>query len=673
MSFVSPWFLLAAISIGIPIIIHLFYFRKFKKVYFPNVQFLKELKEEKNAIEKLKKRLILATRILALFFLVMAFAQPFINKNKNQTQQGNTAVAIYIDNSYSMSLQNSGDALLNIAKQKAIDIVNAYSPNDKFILLTNDFEGRHQHWMGKDDILAFIDKINNSAYNRTLSEIFQKQHALFEQSNFSNKESYVISDFQKYIVGKVTDTTYKINLLPIKCNTPKNIYIDTCWLSTPLQSINSPIGLVYRIKSSGTLDEKSIRVTIKINGKIKGVSEINLTKQKEKLDTLFFSVGNTGWQEGELNFNDYPITFDDHFYFTFNINQQRNILSLEDGVSKPFIRSIFGKDAFYNYSTSSSNVINTVVLKPVQLLILNELPFISPSLIETIKSYTENGGSIYIIPNKNIDINSYNSLFSTLQIGKIEPLESKDLSVNNINLQENIFSSIFQSIPKNMEMPAIKQYYPISGAITSGQNMLLELNNGRPLVSKYQSDLGMVFVQSVPLGNEFSNLTASPIFPAMVYNFGIFNASLQDLYFTIGQNNYIAIDNKLSNSEGVYKITNGNFEYIPSQRPAGKKVILGLQNQLTQDGIYDIKNSQTTLTKIAFNFDHRESALNFATIDELKTDLKGCKLQIIDDKNSNIKAAIKQIKEGIVLWKVCLIFTLLFLLIEILLLRFFKP
>ena len=46
MQFLFPVFLVALISIAIPIIIHLFHFRRFKKVYFTNVRFLKEVKEE---------------------------------------------------------------------------------------------------------------------------------------------------------------------------------------------------------------------------------------------------------------------------------------------------------------------------------------------------------------------------------------------------------------------------------------------------------------------------------------------------------------------------------------------------------------------------------------------------------------------------------------------------
>lgn len=672
MSFVYPWFLFAALVISIPIIIHLFYFRKFKKIYFPNVRFLKELKEEKNAIEKLKKRLVLASRILALLFLVLAFTQPFIRKNTTNKPKGNTAVSIYVDNSFSMSLQEGGESLLNIAKSKATDIVNAYNSDDKFLLLTNDFEGRHQHWMGKEDFLSLLDKVVESPNTRNMGEISNKQKSLFETASAQNKEAFLISDFQKYTLSKISDSTYKINILPISSKTPKNIYIDTCWFTTPIQSINSPILLVYRVKTCGDVNEKTVRLSLKINGKIKGVSEVNIDKKNEIIDTLSFSVGEGGWQTGELEFNDYPINFDDHFYFTFNINQQRNVLSVEDGVGKPFIRSIFDRDAFYQYSISNPNSITADKLKSVQLLILNELTNIPTSIFETLKEYTENGGSLYVIPSKNSDLNSYNGLFSLLQTGKLEPMESKELSANSINVQEEIFNSIFQSIPKNIEMPKVTKYFPISGAVSLGQNTLIELNNGRPLVSKYTNGLGQIFLQAVPLGSEYSTLAASPIFPAMVYNFGIFNTGQQNIYYIIGKNNFISLDNKLTNDEGVYKISNSEFEYIPSQRPAGRKIILGLNNQISKDGIYDIKNSMSILAKIALNHNHQESDLIFAKTEEIETAFAGSTFQIMDENKANLKTQIKQVKQGIVLWKLCLIFALIFLLLEILFLRFIK-
>ena len=46
MQFLFPSFLWALGLLAIPIIIHLFYFRRYKEVYFTNVRLLKELVEE---------------------------------------------------------------------------------------------------------------------------------------------------------------------------------------------------------------------------------------------------------------------------------------------------------------------------------------------------------------------------------------------------------------------------------------------------------------------------------------------------------------------------------------------------------------------------------------------------------------------------------------------------
>ncbi|HNB82021.1 MAG TPA: BatA domain-containing protein, partial [Chitinophagaceae bacterium] len=66
MNFYYPLFLIAALSVAVPIIIHLFNFRKYKRVFFPDIRFLKSLQEQTKRHSQLKKLLILAARILCL-------------------------------------------------------------------------------------------------------------------------------------------------------------------------------------------------------------------------------------------------------------------------------------------------------------------------------------------------------------------------------------------------------------------------------------------------------------------------------------------------------------------------------------------------------------------------------------------------------------------------------
>src|SRR6267142_6603856 len=103
MSLVYPSFLWALSALAIPIIIHLFNFRKTTRIYFSNTRFLRQVKEETTQKRRLKQYLVLASRLLFLLFLVLAFAQPFLPA-KEQITSGKDII-IYLDNSFSMSAQ----------------------------------------------------------------------------------------------------------------------------------------------------------------------------------------------------------------------------------------------------------------------------------------------------------------------------------------------------------------------------------------------------------------------------------------------------------------------------------------------------------------------------------------------------------------------------------------
>ncbi|MCA1760722.1 MAG: BatA domain-containing protein, partial [Bacteroidales bacterium] len=101
MNFLFPTFLFALFAIVIPIIIHLFSFRRYKTVYFSHVGFLKDIKKESQKKSRLKQLLMLLARILTIIFLVFAFSQPYIPTENAATTGSGEIVGVYIDNSFS--------------------------------------------------------------------------------------------------------------------------------------------------------------------------------------------------------------------------------------------------------------------------------------------------------------------------------------------------------------------------------------------------------------------------------------------------------------------------------------------------------------------------------------------------------------------------------------------
>jgi hypothetical protein len=106
MKFLYPEFLFGLFTLAIPIIIHLFNFRKSKKVYFSSIRFLQNIKKSTSQKRKLKHYLILFSRLLFLTFLVLAFAQAFLPSTDRNPQA--ESVYVYLDNSSSMSNRTEG-------------------------------------------------------------------------------------------------------------------------------------------------------------------------------------------------------------------------------------------------------------------------------------------------------------------------------------------------------------------------------------------------------------------------------------------------------------------------------------------------------------------------------------------------------------------------------------
>ena len=264
MQFVYPTFLLALAALAIPIILHLFYFRRFKKVYFTNVRFLKEVKEETSARSKLRNILVLISRLLAIAFLVLAFAQPFIPQRNAEVKKGAKAVSVFIDNSFSMSGESQDVALIEKARQSARDVVDAYNVEDRFQILTNDFEGRHQRLVSKEDALTLIDEIQITPAVKNLSTVLARQDQVLKAGDSDNLAAYLISDFQKNITDleNFRDTTIDINLIPLQSVQERNISIDSAWFESPVQMYQQANPLIVKVTNRGENEVSNIRLAL---------------------------------------------------------------------------------------------------------------------------------------------------------------------------------------------------------------------------------------------------------------------------------------------------------------------------------------------------------------------------------------------------------------------------
>ncbi|RYG33251.1 MAG: hypothetical protein EOO01_33400, partial [Chitinophagaceae bacterium] len=283
MNFINPGFLFALSALLIPVIIHLFNFRRFKKVYFSNVQFLKEVKEQNSSRDKLKNLLILAARMLALLFLVFAFARPYIAGKDATTPGTQQSVNIYLDNSQSMASVNKEGNLLDNARRSALAIAQSYDRNARFRLVTNDFEGKHHRLMSYDEFRNAVDEVRLSAASRTFQEVLNRQRGSHPGET---DHSYIISDFQTTFTGSTplkANAGTRLDLIKLNATNTPNVSADSAWFISPVHQPDAAEKLVIRLKNFGDEDARDISVRLSVNGQQKAVTNVDIPARGQSL------------------------------------------------------------------------------------------------------------------------------------------------------------------------------------------------------------------------------------------------------------------------------------------------------------------------------------------------------------------------------------------------------
>ena len=423
MHFLYPAFLFALLSLAIPILVHLFNFRRYQKIYFSNVQFLKNIQEQQSSRRNLKERLILAARLLALTFLVLAFTRPYIPGKNGISNGAQGAVSIFLDNSYSMETLNREGSLLDEAKRRAKEIASAYTINDRFQLLTQDFEGKHQRLLSREEFNDAVDAVKISPRSRDLQQIVNRQQNLLNMQPGGNKTVYIVSDFQKNMSNgqplKI-DAGIPISLVQLSANTPANVAVDSVWLLSAIHRPGETEKLVVRLHNYAGEDSNKIPLKLLINGEQKALGGYTINARSAQNDTLTFSGLKPGWQRGEITLQDNPVTFDNQFYFSFNVKEQMPVLLIDGGTANPYLKAVFAADQFFAVNRVPDGNVDYASLSTYPLIVISDVKTVSGGLSQLLKTYVSKGGSLAVFPAVDADLPYYRTFLE--QMGAAYPV-----------------------------------------------------------------------------------------------------------------------------------------------------------------------------------------------------------------------------------------------------------
>lgn len=676
MSFLHPAFLWALTALAVPVLIHLFQLRRFKRIDFPNVRFLAEVSLQTRARRKVQHWLVLLARCLAIASLVLAFAQPYLPGSAGKVKAGPRAVSLYVDDSYSMDGQNAGGRLLDQARKGAQDAVMAYGATDRFQVLTGRFEGRQQVLIGRDQALEAAAQVDVSAYTRPLSKVLTRQREALAVSEALTKRAFLFTDLQRGIADVeawTNDSLIPTVIVPLPIDRRDNLSIDSVWFASPVRRIGQEEVLHVSITNHGAQDLVNVPLRLGIDGQQRALATFSANGGAIVDTTLRFISDETGDHWGEVSISDQPVVFDDRAYIAYRVIERLRVLLLSggDAAGDHALAAVFSGDSTHTFTQRGFREVDLAALEQQDLVVLNALPEVPSGLAQAIDAFVQGGGSVAVFPPSGGDPSLYTSFYALFGASAPARMDTNQVRVERIDLEQPFYRDIFQSMPRNVDLPVVRERWNIRPA--AGSDALLRMQDGTIYLSRSDHGRGSAYFCATPLAETAGNLTRHALFATSLLRMAELARPMGTLYHSIGSEALLQVEGVEFNGELPPHLLGPNgIDLVPEVRRQPGSIGLVLHDEDLPPGPYALTLNGDTLQLLAMNLSRRESDLAAMPVEELEKALAERGLHtfsVLDESAGDLSLRLAELDQGRKLWKWFIVLALLFLAAETILIR----
>jgi hypothetical protein len=546
--------------------------------------------------------------------LVIAFAQPVVPSGKSGSTSPSAVIGVYIDNSQSMEFTGQGESLLSQAKARASEIVTEFPPDTRFLLLSNGSSKDFSGYTDKQLTIKAINEIRQSSEQMDMDDIL-----LYFSQNVDGRTSAVstiiiVSDFQESVFTKPIRpysgpaVIYPLAIQPVAT---ANVSIDTCWLENPLTLAGQGNQIIARINNRSDQDYENFPVRLILNDTLRNETSVRLTAGATTEVSLGFRASSNGWQSGSVQISDFPVLFDNDLLFSFTIESDIPVLLLHGKEENPFLKGIYGNDPYFKFESYIETGFPGSDFSKYSLVILSGIPDITPRLAGRIRTYVQEGGTVWFLPELQGNIYGYNEFLKSISAPEFQGTVPARIESGMGPGQSDWLSEVVVNLDKRLRLPYFNQTLRMIGSPGDRTDILLSAS-GDLLISRIRHGAGSSIVSAFPLDNLVTDLMYHPLFVPLCYRFATMSARSQPLYQINGLSRPVALRTGGGDGDPVRIVENkSGFETIPVQRTGnGNETILFPDNISTQ-GIYSAISGSDTIGMLAFNASRAESALKY--------------------------------------------------------------
>jgi hypothetical protein len=613
MTLLSPWFLLGALAVGLPLWLHLLQRENPVRLPFASLMFFEKRTQSTLLQRQFRYLLLLAARLALLLLLVLAFAKPVWERPPTTILSGIPSLhLITLDTSLSMRF---GDRWQR-AVEEARSIVNGLDPQDQAQILTTgpSVSVVTNPTRDKAELLAAIEGVEPTSSRNSYGDVVEAVRSLIPNPD-TPVEVHLISDFQNAAMpGRFSDvalpTVAQLDVRNVGGDNDQNWAIESVKGSLRLIGEEKPRLEVTVAGFSGDAARKT--VTLEINGQTIGSQSQEVPAMGRASFQFDGFVAPEGFSRARLTLtpaDDLPdddvrlVALDnsdpDPILFVTNDRRRRDALYYESALNA-------SRAAVFHVKTSSPGEAERLNPNDYALVVLSDVAQISAGYESKLEEYVKAGGAALITVGP-----------ETAARGTVA-LTKQRVAPSPMGSGQADFQLVGRIDPTH---PALSQVEGFRGvkffryariAPAEGDEVAAQTSDGSPLIVERDLGAGRVLVFGSTFDNIWNDLPIRPVFvPFTAETARYLSGAADEMTLAVVDSNLELARRR--EGAGMVQV----FD------PAGDRV-LSLSEAVTRNdvpleqvGFYELRSPEGT-ELVAVNPDPRESNLRPVERDTLE-------------------------------------------------------
>jgi hypothetical protein len=442
MSFLNPIMLFGLAAVSVPIIIHLLNRRKFQKVVWAAMRFLRISVEQNQRRMRIEDMILLALRCLLLILLALALARPaWLSRASDVFGQAKVTGVVILDNSRSMAVSDGTQTRFDKARRAAEQAIESMPAGSATaVLLASDivrgvipeptFDLNLARRMVREAPLTDRATDLFPALNKAIN-ILQDRLAL-------RKEIYLITDGQaagwrqlieaQHVLEQVK-SEIKTHIVLVSEHEERNLAITELRLASGLSPVGQPLRFEVQVSNFGREEVRDARVGLSVDGEPPGdqFTIESLPGGSTRSVSLFTKLRSEGFHDVTARIPEDRQPADDRRSIAVRAIKEVRVLLVdgEPGTELRESETYFLDNAlvpvpedqvgsyFIKASVTTATELGSARLDDFDAVVLANVPDFSEAVIGRLEQYLRRGGGLLIFPGGRVNTAFYNDLLFT--------------------------------------------------------------------------------------------------------------------------------------------------------------------------------------------------------------------------------------------------------------------